>query len=136
MINCKKLRFYNRFTVDFTVVGGQIGCPYFMVIFFTVYAFNTLPISAQRRNVGLPKTYCFRLQYLIHWQSPITESPPSIDIHGVKHDRGKKQWCIPCNLTQSSVGARMLGTLYFFTLALFFTKASGCTSIIAITICQ
>ena len=37
MINCKKLRFYNRFTVDFTVVGRQIGCPYFTVILFTVY---------------------------------------------------------------------------------------------------
>ena len=37
MINYKKLRFYNRFMVDFTVVGGQIGCPYFTVIFFTVY---------------------------------------------------------------------------------------------------
>ena len=34
MINCKKLRFYNRFTVDFTVVGGQICCPYFTVFFF------------------------------------------------------------------------------------------------------
>ena len=33
MINCKKLIFYNRFTVDFTVVGEQIGCPYFTVIF-------------------------------------------------------------------------------------------------------
>ena len=33
MINCKKLRVYNRFTVDFKVVGGQIGCPYFTVIF-------------------------------------------------------------------------------------------------------
>ena len=34
MINCKKFRFYNRFTVDFTVVGGQIGCPYFFTVFF------------------------------------------------------------------------------------------------------
>ena len=34
MINCKKLRFYNGFTVDFTVVGGQIGCPYFTIFFF------------------------------------------------------------------------------------------------------
>ena len=33
VINCKKLRFYNRFTIDFTVVGGQIGCPYFTVFF-------------------------------------------------------------------------------------------------------
>ena len=39
VINCKKLRFYNRFKVDFTIVGGQIGCPYFTVLFFfTVYS--------------------------------------------------------------------------------------------------
>ena len=46
MINCKKLRFYNRFTVDFTVVGGQIGCPYFTVIFFfySVWTSNDNPI--------------------------------------------------------------------------------------------
>ena len=34
VINCKKLRFYNGFTVVFTVAGGQIGCPYFTVLFF------------------------------------------------------------------------------------------------------
>ena len=45
---------------------------------------------------------------LEHWQSPITESPPSIDIHGVKRDLDKKHWCIPHHLTQSSMGARML----------------------------
>ena len=34
VMNCKRLRFCNRFTVDFTVVGGQIGWPYFTVFFF------------------------------------------------------------------------------------------------------
>ena len=34
-----------------------------------------------------------------HWQSPITESPPSID---------KKYWCILNHLAQSSMGARTL----------------------------
>ena len=48
---------------------------------------------------------------------PTTESPPSIDIHGVKRDLDKKHWCIPHHLIQSSVGAgrAILGTLYFFT---------------------
>ena len=32
---------------------------------------------------------------LEHWQSPITESPPSIDINGVKRNLDKKQWCVP-----------------------------------------
>ena len=41
-------------------------------------------------------------------QSPITESPPSIDIHEVKRDLEKEHyWCIPY-LTQSSMGARTL----------------------------
>ena len=40
--------------------------------------------------------------------SPITESPPSIDIHEVKRDLDKKHWCIPYHLTQSSMGARTL----------------------------
>ena len=46
MINCKKLRFYNRFTVDFTVVGGQIGCPYFTVFFLKIHSVEWLPQRA------------------------------------------------------------------------------------------
>ena len=38
----------------------------------------------------------------------MTESPPSIDINGLKRDLDKKHWCIPNHLTQSSMGA---GTL-------------------------
>ena len=37
---------------------------------------------------------------------PITESPSSIDIHGVKRDLDKIHWCILNHLTQSSMGAR------------------------------
>ena len=56
---------------------------------------------------------------------PITESPPSIDMNGVKGDldkkkkkKKKKHLCIPCYLTHSSMGARTLNfgesILYFF----------------------
>ena len=38
----------------------------------------------------------------------ITESPPSIDKHGVNRDLDKKQWCLPYHLTQSSMGAGIL----------------------------
>ena len=41
VINCKKVY---GITVDFTVVGGQIGCPCLTVnsLFFTVYLENLL----------------------------------------------------------------------------------------------
>ena len=39
---------------------------------------------------------------------PITESPPSIDIHGVKPDLDKNHWCIPYHFTQSFLGIRTL----------------------------
>ena len=38
----------------------------------------------------------------------MTESPPSIDMHGVKRDLDKIYWCILNHLTQSSMGARTL----------------------------
>ena len=38
----------------------------------------------------------------------ITESPPSIDKHGVNRDLDKKHWCLPYHLTQSSMGAGAL----------------------------
>ena len=41
-------------------------------------------------------------------QSPITESPLSMDINGVKCDLDKKHRCIPHYLTQSSMDARTL----------------------------
>ena len=74
-----------------------------------------------------------------HWQSHITESPPSIDIHGVKRDldenhwllnrcirfvdkkkkKKKKEnhWCIQYHLHRVlwALGRSILGTLYFFT---------------------
>ena len=39
------------------------------------------------------------------WDS---ESPPSIDINGVKCDLDKKHWCMPYHLPRSSMGARTL----------------------------
>ena len=69
VINCKKFRFNKRFTVDFTVglVGGQIGCPYFTVIFFTVYLRPTY-FSCQRIKMACSlsfQTLCQRLKQVI-----------------------------------------------------------------------
>ena len=36
------------------------------------------------------------------------ESPPSIDIHGVKRDLDQKHWCILSHLSQSFMGDRTL----------------------------
>ena len=51
-----------------------------------------------------------------------TESPHSIDIHGVKRDLDEKHWCIfQCHFTQSSMGARTLnlgGSVFLYTCAL------------------
>ena len=48
----------------------------------------------------------------------ITESPPSIDKHGVNRDLDKKHWCLPYHLTQSSMGA---GTLNLGDSAFLYT---------------
>ena len=72
VINCKMLRFYNRFTVDFTVVGGQIGCPYFTfwVFFFFCFLFLFLFVCLFffLNSVGALHD-CIKL--LIHEQSSI-----------------------------------------------------------------
>ena len=48
----------------------------------------------------------------------MTESSPSIDVHGVKRDLEKKHWCIPYHLTQNFMGVRTpnLGESVFFYL--------------------
>ena len=51
----------------------------------------------------LPRIICAGVRI---WPSPITESPLSIDIIGIKRDLDKKHWCISHYLTRSSMDAR------------------------------